>query len=215
MAWRWANLSIRTKLFLLLSLTAGVALLLVSTGLMINEKWNAQKNLVGELCSIADVVALNSGAAMAFNDEQAAEETLNSLAAKPEIAAAILYDKDGDTYSKYNRKGVNAELLITDLNAAYPVRQDIFKQLNEGGFVSHLSNGYIHILRPVFAQNVLVGSIHLVDDMQQVRNRLKTYYIVVAFIVVITLMVVLLLSTMSQKIFTRPLLELMQSIKEV
>ena len=213
--WRWANLSIRTKLFLFLSLTAGCALLLVSTGLMINEKWNAQKNLEGELSSIADVVALNSGAAMAFNDEQAAEETLNSLAAKSEIAAAILYDKNGDTYSKYSRKGFDADLLIADLNAAYPARQDIFKQLEAEGFVSHLSNGYTHIIRPVFAQNVLVGSIHLVDDMQQVRNRLHAYYIVVAFIVVITLMVVLLLSTMSQKIFTRPLLELMQSIKEV
>ncbi|ACN17381.1 sensory box histidine kinase/response regulator [Desulforapulum autotrophicum HRM2] len=213
--WRWANLSIRTKLFLLLSLTAGVALLLVSTGLMINEKWNARENLVGELCSIADVVALNSGAAMAFDDEQAAKETLNSFAVKPEIAAAILYDKNGDTYSKYHRKGVDTGLLIADLNAAYPARQDIFKQLEKEGFVSHLFNGYIHILRPVFAQNVLVGAIHLVDDMQQVRNRLHTYYIVVAFIVVITLMVVLLLSNKSQKIFTRPLLELMQSIREV
>ncbi|WP_240192106.1 response regulator [Desulforhopalus vacuolatus] len=215
MKWRWVNLSIRTKLFLLLSLTAGVTLLLVSTGLMINEKWNAQKNLVGELCSIADVVALNSAAAMAFNDEQAAAETLHSLAAKPEIAAAILYDKNGDTYSKYNQKGVDADLLIADFHAAYPARENISRQLQEEGFVSYLFKGYIHILRPVFAQNILVGSIHLVDDMRQVRNRLHAYYIVVAFIVVITLMVVLLLSTRSQKIFTRPLLELMQSIKKV
>ncbi len=212
---RLGNLSIRTKLFLLLSLTAVLALLLVSTALMINEKWNARKNLVGELRSIADVVALNSGAAMAFDDELAAEETLNSLAAKPEIAAAILYDKNGDTYSKYHRNGIDADLLITDLNNAYPDSQDILQELETNGFVTHLFNGYIHIIRPVLAKDTLVGAIHLVDDMQQVRRRLHTYYSVVSVIVVITLMVVLLLSVKFQEIFTGPLFELMQSIKEV
>ncbi|MBI9092257.1 MAG: response regulator [Desulfobacterium sp.] len=212
---RLGNLSIRTKLFLLLSLTALLALLLVSTALMINEKWNAKKNLVGELRSIADLVALNSGAAMAFDDELAAEETLNALAAKPEIAAAILYDKNGDTYSKYHRNGIDADLLITDLNTAYPGSQDIMQELEANGFVTRLLNGYIHIIRPVHAKNTLVGAIHLVDDMQQVRKRLHTYYSVVSIIVVITLMVVLLLSAKIQKIFTDPLFELMQSIKEV
>lgn len=215
MVLRLGNLSIRTKLFLLLSLTAVLALLLVSTALMINEKWNAQKNLVGELRSIADVVALNSGAAMAFDDELAAEETLNSLAAKPEIAAAILYDKNGDTYSKYHRNGIDTDLLITELKNAYPDTQDIMQELETNGFVTRLFHGYIHIIRPVLAKDTLVGAIHLVDDMQQVRKRLHTYYIVVSFIVVITLMVVLLLSAKIQGIFTGPLFELMQSIKEV
>jgi signal transduction histidine kinase/CheY-like chemotaxis protein/HPt (histidine-containing phosphotransfer) domain-containing protein len=215
MVLRLGNLSIRTKLFLLLSLTAVLALLLVSTALMVNEKWNAQKNLVGELHSIADVVALNSGAAMAFDDELAAEETLNSLAAKPEIAAAILYDKNGDTYSTYHRNGIDTDLLITELNNAYPGTQDIMHELEANGFVTHVFHGYIHIIRPVLAKDTLVGAIHLVDDMQQVRKRLHTYYIVVSIIVVITLMVVLLLSAKIQGIFTSPLFELMQSIKEV
>jgi hypothetical protein len=64
--------SIRKKLFVLLSLTAVVTLLLVTTALVFNEKWSTRKNLVRELRSMADVVALNIGAALLFNDEQTA-----------------------------------------------------------------------------------------------------------------------------------------------
>ena len=84
------HFSIRGKLLIILSLTAVLTLLLVTTALVFNEKWSTQKNLVRELRSMADVVALNIGAALLFNDAQTAREDLASLAAKPEIAAAIL-----------------------------------------------------------------------------------------------------------------------------
>jgi len=212
---QFGNLSIRTKLFFLLSLTAILTLFLASNAMVINEKWSAKKNLIGELRSIADVVALNSGAAMAFDDEQAAEETLNSLAVKPEIAAAILYDRKGDIYSKYGRQDRNTDDLIADLHNMYPDRQKILQELTAHGYIAYLFRGYMHIIRPVRVKDTLIGAIHLVDDMQQVHNRLHAYYVAISFIVLITLMIVLLLSAKMQKIFTTPLFELMQSIKEV
>ncbi len=73
------NLSIKTKLVLILSFTALFAISMVSTTLIVNERYNAKKNLAQELKSVADLIALNSGAAMMFHDAQAAKENKKSF----------------------------------------------------------------------------------------------------------------------------------------
>jgi two-component system, sensor histidine kinase and response regulator len=78
---RLRDISIRTKLFLLMSFTAFLALALVATSLVIYEKTNAGKFYSRQLISMADIIALNSGAVLAFQDEGAAREILNSLSA--------------------------------------------------------------------------------------------------------------------------------------
>ena len=209
------NVSIRKKLFILLSLTAVVTLLLVTTALIVNEKWSSQKNLVRELRSIADVVALNIGAALLFNDAQTAREDLASLAAKPEIAAAILYDKDGSVFSQFSPDGSNAAPLIAELRDRYPDKPFFLRQLLADGEVFFLSDGRLHVVRPVIIDNTIVGAIQLIDGMQQMRERLNGFYVVVACIVLITLVIVMVLSARMQKSFTGPLFGLMQSIDTV
>jgi signal transduction histidine kinase/CheY-like chemotaxis protein/HPt (histidine-containing phosphotransfer) domain-containing protein len=60
-----------------------------------------------------------------------------------------------------------------------------------------------------------LGGIHLVDNMQQIKKRLNSYYLLVAGIVFITLIVVLLLSSKMQSFFTGPLFEVIDSMNEV
>ena len=211
---RIGNLSIRTKLQLGMSLTAVLALLLVSSALIINEKMNARKNLLGELSSMADLVALNSGAAIYFNDEPSAHENLASLSAKPEIAAAVLYDKSGNIFTQYSRSGTNTDEVLSELRYTYADTQAIQNEMIVEGHVTCFGK-YVHVIRPVLMKGSLLGTIHLVDDMHQLHTRLRAYYIVVSIIVVITLLVVVLISARMQKLFTGPLFGLMQSMGEV
>ncbi len=209
------NLSIKTKLLFLLSFTAGLALLLVAIGLVFHEKSIAQEHLVSELRSMADVVALNSGAAMSFNDEQAATENLASLSTKSEIIGAVLYDKSGAVYSTYSRKDVVVGTLTASLRKVYPGKQAILGEMARSGFIQYLADGSMHIVRPVMVQGALLGAIHLVDDMGQMRSRLHAYYTVMVVIMVVTLMFVLFLASRMQKLFTDPIFELMQSMRMV
>ena len=215
---RWlriGNLSIRTKLFLLLSLTAVLALVPVSTALIINEKFSVERNLVGELRSMADLVALNSSAALAFMDRQAAEEDLRSLSASPSIAMAVLYDEKGQSYSTYRRKGVDVAALMDDLEKTYPCRPSIAEQLRDQNQLTYITGSHVHIIRPVWAETHRVGAIHLVDDMQQVRSRLAGYLFLMSAVVATTLIAVVLLSARMQELFTAPLLALMGSMNSV
>jgi len=204
-------MSIRTKLLLLLTFSAGLALFLVTTALVINEKSRAQENLAVELRSIADVVALNSAAALSFNDEQAASENLAALAAKPEIAAAFLYDENGDDFSSYSRKDINKDTLSSHLRELYRDRQDILRQITKQG-ITFFTDGYVHVIQPIHLQGSLIGVIHLVDDMQQVQKRLHSYSRVVSIVVAITLLLIMLIAAKMQKVFTGPLFALMDSM---
>ncbi len=208
------HFSIRKKLFVLLSLTAVVTLLLVTTALVFNEKWSSRKNLVRELRSVADVVALNIGAALLFNDQQTAREDLASLAAKPEISAAVLYDKDGNVFGKFSPGGTAASR-IAELRDRYPDKQVFIRNLFADGGTFFLSGGHLHVVRPVIVDNSIMGAIQLVDNMQQMSERLAAFYLVVSSTVLITLIIVLILSTRMQRIFTGPLFDLMQSIDAV
>ncbi len=209
------NLPIRTKLVLLLGSIALLALFLASTTLIVNEKYNARKNLVGELQSMADLVALNSGAAMMFNDEQAARENLASLAAKPEIIVAVLYDNTGKIYSQYSREGADVDTVISELKKIYPDLNETREQVEQQHVLSYQVGGYVHVLKPVVVKGSVLGKIHLVDDMQQLKKRLHSYYLVVTVTIAMTLLVVLLLSSKAQTFFTRPLFDVIESMKKV
>ncbi|SCY39538.1 hybrid sensor histidine kinase/response regulator [Desulfoluna spongiiphila] len=209
------NLSIRTKLFLLFSLPAVLTVILLSTALVFKEKWTSRKNLVRELGSMADVVAVNSGPALLFNDELSARETLVSLKAKPEIATAILYDTRGTVYSSYSPPGTDQGALMAELTRAYPDREALFREIIREKKTIFLVVDHAHVIRPVIANAEAIGAIHLVDNMQQVRSRLHTDYMVFAFFVAFALLFIILMSAKMQIIFTGPLLGLMQSMNRV
>ena len=209
------NLSIRTKLFLLFSLPAVLTVILLSTALVFKEKWTSRKNLARELGSMADVVAVNSGPALLFHDELSARETLVSLKAKPEIAAAILYDARGTVYSSYSPVGTDQWGLMAELTRAYPDREALFREIIRKKKTIFLVADHAHVIRPVIANAEAIGAIHLVDNMQQVRSRLYTDYMVFAFFVAFTLIIIILMSAKMQTIFTGPVLGLMQSMNRV
>ena len=71
------------------------------------------------------------------------------------------------------------------------------------------------MLQPIVVKGSFLGGIHLVDDMQQVKKRLQSYYLVVAGTVAMTLVVVLLLSSKVQTFFTGPLFDVIESMNKV
>ncbi|WP_419660220.1 sensory box histidine kinase/response regulator protein [Desulfosarcina variabilis str. Montpellier] len=207
--------SIKDKLLILLSLTAVVTLLLVTTALVINEKVSSRESIVIEMRSMADVFALNVGASLLFNDALTAEEDLSTLSARETIVAAILYDKDGQAFSRYDSPSRDASFQVGALVDRYPDKRTRIRHLLSPTGLSFMADGYLHVIRPVTVNKKIVGAIHLIDNMQQMHARLNSFYQVVQYTVLVTLMVVLLLSTLMQKVFTRPLYSLVDSIETV
>ena len=97
------NLSIKRKLTLITMLTSVLALLLASLGFLTYHLIAFRRLMSHDLMTQAEIIGSNSTAALAFNDESTATETLLALKAKEEITAAALYTPDGSVFARYHR----------------------------------------------------------------------------------------------------------------
>jgi len=209
--------SIRTKVLLVMVLIPMLAIFFISTALVINEKHTAHRNLIKELFSIADVIALNSGESIAFNDREAALETLISLAARKGIVAAFLYDANFIQFEKYVGNGAEADKMMAEFYKSHPDRVVAMEQLLESGMlIAACPQGkHVHIIRPVRLNGNVVGAIHLVNDMRNMNDSLLSYYRVIGITIAFTLLWVFLLAAWLQKYITVPLFDLMRSMNLV
>ena len=92
---KFRNLSIRHKLTAIIVLASGLMILISSLVLIINEAITFRRSAVRNISVLTDVIAINSTAALSFQDPQTAEELLQSLRVEPHIVAAAIYNATG------------------------------------------------------------------------------------------------------------------------
>ena len=85
------RLSLRHRLTLILIASSACGLALTGAGLVAYDTRTARQQLASELEATTRLVATNSDAALTFADADAAQATLSSLAARPDVLGAILY----------------------------------------------------------------------------------------------------------------------------
>ena len=91
---RFSDLSIRRKLSVLLLLSSGIGLVVAATALISYAFSTNRAAAERDLQTLAQVLADNSTAAVAFQDREAARDVLVGLRAKPEVEYACVYAGD-------------------------------------------------------------------------------------------------------------------------
>jgi uncharacterized membrane protein affecting hemolysin expression len=94
-----SNMPLRRRLMSMMLLTSGAVLALACLGFSAYEFVTFRSGMVQQLSAIARLVANNSTAVLAFDDKRGAEEILSALKDEPHVAAAALYDADGNLFS--------------------------------------------------------------------------------------------------------------------
>jgi signal transduction histidine kinase/ActR/RegA family two-component response regulator len=82
-------------------LTSAAAIVLTCSALILYELITTRGESLQQTATLARVVSANSTAALAFRDDQDAQEVLATLSAEPSIVAAALYDRDGRLFATY------------------------------------------------------------------------------------------------------------------
>src|ERR1700730_3944423 len=95
------DMPIKRKLTGILLLVSGVVVVLTCASFFTYEFVTFRHTTMGQLSTLAEVVAANSTAALAFENRDDAKEILDSLRAEKHIVSAALYDKEGKLFSKY------------------------------------------------------------------------------------------------------------------
>src|SRR5689334_4009614 len=110
------NLSLRNKLVLIALAVSGLALavalaIFVSLDLII-----FRVRMSEDLTSLSRMLGSMSAAPLAFDDRQAAEEMLSSLAARSNVDRACLYNAKGDLFAFYKSGPVACAPRVPDVS---------------------------------------------------------------------------------------------------
>lgn len=100
---RWQQRSLRQQLVAVIVFNSAIAILVTSIAMVMSDLSRSHERLQKEVLSLAQLLGNRSSAALAFQDEQTADENLQALASLPQIASACLFSQRGKTLAVYAR----------------------------------------------------------------------------------------------------------------
>jgi signal transduction histidine kinase/ActR/RegA family two-component response regulator/uncharacterized membrane protein affecting hemolysin expression len=180
-------------------LTSAAAIVLTCAALMLYELVTSRDESLEQVATLARIVSANSTAALAFRDEQDAQEVLGTLRIEPSIVAAALYDENGKMLAGYAATGTSGEL--------YPPR------LGPDGF--RFSSGRLEGFEPVSERDRRVGTLYIRADTSALYARFWLWGAIAAVAMVASLLLAYFLSRIFQARISQPILALAETASAV
>jgi two-component sensor histidine kinase/uncharacterized membrane protein affecting hemolysin expression len=194
----YADLSIRRKLMVIMLSTSGLVLLLTAVVFVSYEWLTYRRSLVQNVTTLAQVVAENSTAALAFRSPADAREVLGALKAERTVVAAVLYDNDGKLFAFYP----------DNLSPKF-----FPNKLQDTGF--HFESQHLLIFQPVVQAQQRYGTLYIKAGLGGIYKSLRSYAELVILIFVISLFAAFLISTFLQKSISAPVQSLASAAQQV
>ena len=114
--WPRASQPLRRRLMAIMLLTSAAAIVLTCSALVLYELVSSRDESLEQVATLARIVSANSTAALAFRDDQDAQEVLATLRTEPSIVAAALYDEDGKLFAATRQPALTADTLSTTVS---------------------------------------------------------------------------------------------------
>src|ERR1700756_3413648 len=96
------TLSLKRKITLVIMINTFAALCAAGIAFAEYGVYRFKELRLEDLNALANILGTNSTAPLAFKDPKSAQDILESLAAKPHILAAVIYDQDGSPFAEYH-----------------------------------------------------------------------------------------------------------------
>ena len=195
---RFQDISIKRKLTAIIMIASTVALLLVSAGFVTYELVTFRQTMTHDLSTLAEIIGNQSTAALAYGDKETATEILAAFSAKKHVVAAALYDSHGQLLAGYS---------AIPSQAAYPAKpeQNSIRFENDALILFHRIN----------LKGEVAGTIYLKSDLDELHERFVNYAEMILLLMVASLIVTLVLSSLLQRVISRPIFHLAETAQAV
>ncbi len=117
---RMRDLSIKTKLGLIVLSTTAASLVVIAAVLATGEFLRYRGDTASVLLAQAQMTAINASAALAFRDANSARQTLSALRTAAAIQGAQIYDSRGVLFASFKRPGSELEPALQDTELTAP-----------------------------------------------------------------------------------------------
>lgn len=192
--------TLNTKLTLLATVAAGVALALSCVAFFVNNVWMSRASKVQELSTLATILGSNTTAAVEFNDAKTATELLSSLRRQPTIEFACLYDSHGKPFATYPAVPPPGFIIPTvppDLGAHFR------------------GSDYLDITQDISTDDDTVSTIYLRASMSELQAQTWDYLWITLSVLAISLFISMVLARRLQRMVTKPIFRLVGAMKRV
>lgn len=196
---RFRDISIKRKLMAIIMVASTVALLLVSAGFVAYEVITYPKTMLRDLTTLADVLGDHCAAALRFENQDAAAGTLAALEKKGNITAAAIYDQSGKLFAQYPKE---------------PVQPGLIPRVAESSS-SRFEDAHLVLFQDIRLDGEVVGTLYLKSDLQEKRARLQQYGNIILLITGASLIVTYFLSSLLQRVISRPISHLAETARDV
>jgi signal transduction histidine kinase/ActR/RegA family two-component response regulator len=195
---RLQDLPIKQQVTLVILLTCSATLLLACGALAAYEVIDFRRALVDDMTALADVLAKNTRAALAFQDDKAAQETMQALQSEPYVTAACLYTADGRKFAAYTRAGMAPEIPPTPAAGSY-----------------RFEAGSLALFRPVILNEKEIGTIFVRASLHAIYDRLQWFGGMTALVLFGSVLVAFIISSRLQRPISQPILALAETARVV
>lgn len=204
---RLSNLAIRHKLLVLLvglsTLALTIAFVLAAADKMVTYR----QGLVVKMTTLADVIGMNSTAAIVFDDAQTATEILSALRMEGNVDSAIIVKVRTGIFANYTAVGQSPDQLAefyAVATALYDTEERYFYETRS-----------LDLVRPIMMDDKNIGFVAIRTNLNALYSSLHVFALSsFAFLALLTLLVYFLAQRM-QRIVSAPISHLAGIIQQV
>jgi signal transduction histidine kinase len=138
-------------------------------------------------------------AALVFNDQRPAEETLAALRVKSRIVSAYLYAKDGQVFAQYHRD---------DTERGFPAPKP-------QGNSYYFESKHLALFHQIVLDGENIGTIYIQSDLQEMQTRLNHFAGFMVIAMGVSSLAAFLVSSKLQRVISEPILHLAQTVRVV
>lgn len=198
------KLPVKHKLNIIILGICSSVLVLTFAATFISQWYFYKKNSLEELHMLAKVVSENSTAALVFQDGEALENNLKSLANNKMIVDSRIMQADGSTLATYSQDPEAAEFHQHEQFHSVMTRQNHI-----------LHSKHIHMIQPIILDGEKIGALYLQASLNDLYANMIQFAFYLSLILCSGLIMAFFLANHLQMIITRPLLKLTDAIRQV
>jgi signal transduction histidine kinase len=183
-------------------LVSGAALLLCCTAFAIYDRVSFREIMVQNLSTQAQMIGANSVSALLFDDPEAGKKTLSAMQAAPDVTFAGIVTSDGRLFAAYGATDAAEE-------AGPP-------EIASGQTEAHrFQDGEVILTRAIVVEGRSVGSVYLRSTLRALDDRARRYAAIGGLVLSVSLLAALMISWMSQRSISKPLVHLAETARIV
>jgi signal transduction histidine kinase len=192
------DMPINRKLTVVVVLTSGLALLLSGIAIVVADTVLYGAIIRRDLTALAQIVADNTTAALAFENTQDAEEILASLRARPSLIQACIFAQDASVFAQYRRLGESSECPQTAEADSERIVDD-----------------RLVLFRSILLDKKQLGSLYFEYQLDAIAARQKLYAALVGGIGIVSMAAAFLISSRMRRLIAEPITELAKTARAV